>query len=186
MFGQLKAKKGGLFLLEAMRRSGLARAFHLLLAGWIEPEMEAWLSEHGDDLSVTELPFQDRYELLPWYAACDWLAIPSFYDGMPNVLVEAAALGVPLLAARTGGMADVLTDGRTGLLFEPGDEAGCMWALHRAAALDESRRAEMGAACRALARDELSAEHETSRYLDALIDTAASPAPAALPAGSRP
>jgi hypothetical protein len=44
----------------------------------------------------------------------------------------------------------------------------------------------MGAACRALARDELSAEHETSRYLDALIDTAASPAPAALPAGSRP
>ena len=58
--------------------------------------------------------------------------LPSFYDGLPNVLVEAAALGVPLLASRAGGMADVLEDGRTALLFEPGDEAGCSWALERA------------------------------------------------------
>ena len=90
-----KAKKGGVFLLDALTRSGVADRFHLLLAGWMAPDMEAWLAEH--ELEHTALPFLDRYELLPWYAACDFLAIPSFYDGLPNVLVEAAALGVPLL-----------------------------------------------------------------------------------------
>jgi glycogen(starch) synthase len=171
LFGQLKAKKGGLLLLEALRRSGTARAFHLLLVGYLEPEMEAWLKEHAGELRHTVLPFLDRYELLPWYAACDWLAIPSFYDGMPNVLVEAAALGIPLLAARTGGMADVLEDRRTALLFEPGDEAGCEFALHRAEVLDEPQRRALGTACRQLAESELDVELEISRYIEALAES---------------
>jgi glycogen(starch) synthase len=176
LFGQLKAKKGGLFLLESLRRSGAADAFHVLIAGWIEPEMEDWLAIHGGEISHTALPFLDRFELLPWYAACDWLAIPSFYDGMPNVLVETMALGIPLLASRTGGMADALEHGRTALLFDPGDEAGCAWALQRAAALDEHEREAMGAACAAFAEHELDMELEVSRYVDALGDTRVAPA----------
>ncbi|MFL5829525.1 MAG: glycosyltransferase family 4 protein [Solirubrobacteraceae bacterium] len=168
LFGQLKAKKGGVLLLEALRRSGVAEQFHLLLAGWLEPDMEEWLQAHGEEIRFTLLPFLDRYELLPWYAACDWIAIPSFYDGLPNVLIEAAVLGVPMLASRVGGMADVLEDGRTALLFEPGDEAGCIWALQRAARLSEPERSVLGEACRALAETELDAELETARYVEAL------------------
>jgi glycogen synthase len=168
LFGQLKAKKGGVLLLEALRRSGVAEQFHLLLAGWLEPDMEEWLQAHGEEIRFTLLPFLDRYELLPWYAACDWIAIPSFYDGLPNVLIEAAVLGVPMLASRVGGMADVLEDERTALLFEPGDEAGCIWALQRAARLSEPERSVLGEACRALAETELDAELETARYVEAL------------------
>ena len=171
LFGALKAKKGGVLLLEALRRSGAIESFHLLLAGWIEPEMDAWLTDHAGQARFTALPFLDRFELMPWYAACEWIAVPSFYDGLPNVLIEAAALGVPLLAARAGGMADVLEDGRTALLFEPGDEADCGWALHRAAHLDEPRRLAMSAACRELAHAELSAELEIARYIEALSDS---------------
>jgi glycogen synthase len=169
LFGQLKAKKGGVFLLDALLRSGVADRFHLLLAGWMAPDMEAWLADH--ELTYTALPFLDRYELLPWYAACDWLAIPSFYDGLPNVLTEAAALGVPMVAARVGGMADVLEDGRTAFLFDPGDEARCAWALQAAAKLDEERRLQMGAACRHLAETELDAGLEIDRYVQALRET---------------
>jgi glycogen(starch) synthase len=169
LFGQLKAKKGGVFLLDALRRSGVADRFHVLLAGWMAPDMQAWIAEH--ELEHTTLPFLDRFELLPWYAACDWLAIPSFYDGLPNVLTEAAALGVPMIAARTGGMADVLDDGRTAFLFEPGDEARCAWALQAAAKLDEARRLQMGAACRRLAETELDAALELDRYVAALRET---------------
>jgi glycogen synthase len=171
LFGQLKAKKGGVFLLDALRRSGVADAFHVLLAGWLEPDMEAWLAEHGHELQHTLLPFLDRYELLPWYAACDWITIPSFYDGLPNVLVESAALGVPMVAARTGGMADVLEDGRTAMLFAPGDEARAAWALQRAARLAEPERRQMAEACRTLARTELDGELEISRYIEALAQT---------------
>jgi glycosyltransferase involved in cell wall biosynthesis len=187
MFGQLKAKKGGVLLLEALARSGVAGALHLVLAGHMEPAMQEWLAERGEGLGVTRLPFLDRFELLPWYAACDWIAIPSFYDGMPNVLLEAAALGVPLLAARTGGMADVLEDGHTGLLFDPGDEAGCTAALRRAARIEDRERSRMGAACRALAEAELDAELEISRYVEALdaVRVRAVPGPARLAARGR-
>jgi glycosyltransferase involved in cell wall biosynthesis len=178
LFGQLKAKKGGLFLLESLRRSGAADALHLLVVGWIEPEMKQWLGYRGDSVSYTALPFLDRFELLPWYAACDWIAIPSFYDGMPNVLVEAAALGIPLLAARTGGMADVLEHDRTALLFEPGDEAGCSWALQRAAAIDARGREAMAEACKQLAVQELDADLETDRYVEALVDSRTDRSPA--------
>src|SRR4051794_3615761 len=60
LFGQLKAKKGGVLLLDALRRSGAQDRIHLLLAGWMEPEMEAWLATH--DIHVTTLPFLDRFE----------------------------------------------------------------------------------------------------------------------------
>jgi glycogen synthase len=168
LIGQLKAKKGGVLLLDAVARSGAASRFHLLLAGWLEPDLEQWLHDHQGPLSYTTLPFLDRYELLPWYAACDWLAIPSFYDGLPNVLMEAAALGIPLIASRAGGMADVLVDGRTAVMFDPGDEAGCAEALQYAARMPAAERAALGAACLELAAGELSAELETSRYIEAL------------------
>jgi glycogen(starch) synthase len=192
LFGQLKAKKGGLLLLEALRRSPEARPVHVVLAGVIEPEMEAWLAAHGasDGLRFTVLPFLDRFELLPWFAACDWIAIPSFYDGLPNVLVEAAALGIPLIAARVAGMADVLADGRTALLFEPGDEIACGRALVRATLMPDAERAAMGAASRAMARAELDVALEAQRYEQALRETVrvpvAAPAPAAPPAPAGP
>ncbi len=170
LFGQLKAKKGGVFLLDALTRSGVADRFHLLLAGWMAPDMEAWLADQ-QALEYTALPFLDRYELLPWYAACDFIAIPSFYDGLPNVLVEAAALGVPLIASRVDGMADVLTDGETAFLFDPGDEPRAAWALQRAARLDPAERERMADACRELARTTLDGDREIAAYVDALAQT---------------
>ena len=46
LIGHLKAKKGALLLLDALRRSGRADAVQLLLAGEPAPELEAWLAEH--------------------------------------------------------------------------------------------------------------------------------------------
>ena len=131
--------------------------------------MEAWLAEH--ELEHTALPFLDRYELLPWYAACDFIAIPSFYDGLPNVLVEAAALGVPLIASRVDGMADVLTDGETAFLFDPGDEPRAAWALQRAARLEPAEHERMASACRELARTTLDSGREIAGYVEALEQT---------------
>ncbi|MDX8150449.1 glycosyltransferase family 4 protein [Patulibacter brassicae] len=170
LVGQLKPKKGGLLLLDALRRSGRHDEVHLVLAGELDAAMGDWLATHGADLAVTTLPFLDRFELLPWYAACDWVAIPSFYDGLPNVLIEAAALGVPMIAADVAGMADVLVDGESAVLFPPGDEDACAAALRRALDLDP---APLGAAARRLAVGELDARTETRRYLEALAATAA-------------
>ena len=132
LVGQLKAKKGALLLLDALRRSGRAAEVQLLLAGEPAPELEAWLDEHVGEVHATLISETDRLALIPVYLACDWVAIPSFYDGMPNVLLEALALGVPVLAADAGGMPELVRDGENGLLFAAGDLEACRAALERA------------------------------------------------------
>ncbi|WP_295391429.1 glycosyltransferase family 4 protein [uncultured Thiodictyon sp.] len=171
-FGHLKAKKGVLLLLEALRGSRQRERFHCLLVGELAPEAADWIEREYPDLSLTVLPFLDRYDLLPLYAACDYVALPSFYDGMPNVMLEALGLGLPLIAARAGGMADLLEDGRHGLLFDPGDLHGARDALTRAGAATAAGRQRMGEAGRALAADRLGAERETAAYLDLLAAAA--------------
>jgi glycosyltransferase involved in cell wall biosynthesis len=138
LIGHLKAKKGALLLLDALRRSGRADAVQLLLAGEPAPELETWLAEHVGEVHATLISESDRLALIPVYLACDWVAIPSFYDGMPNVLLEALALGVPVIAADAGGMPELVRDGENGLLFAAGDLEGCRAALERAFACDLS------------------------------------------------
>lgn len=170
LFGHLKRKKGARFLLDVVRRSGLADRLHLVLVGDLEPAVAEWLETH-DDVAVTWLPFQDRHDLLRLYPACDLVAVPSFYDGLPNVVLEAAALGIPLLASTAGGMGDVLVDGEHGFLFHPGDPHGCRLALHRAVTAGDDDLAAMGARARALVEARLGHRREIAAYVEVLDET---------------
>jgi glycosyltransferase involved in cell wall biosynthesis len=159
-FGHLKAKKGVPFFLDALRRAG--DDFGLLLVG--ETDLQ-------DVEGATIVPPVDRFDLIPYYLACDFVVIPSHYDGFPNVLIEAAALGKPLIASATGGMRDLLTDGENAFLFEPGDEQGCIAAIARAAEADDAMLARMGAAAARVARERCDARDESRRYAEVLHET---------------
>ena len=164
LFGQLKRKKGGLFFLENLLRSGKADKFHLLIIGDAEPEMNEWLAENAGKISFSVSPFLDRFELLPFYAACDFTVVSSFYDGMPNVLLESAALGIPLLASDAGGMRDVLIDDKTALLFAAGNEHECRKAIRRAAEIEKEDYEKLQENCRELAEN-YRHEQEAENYL---------------------
>ena len=86
------------------------------------------------------------------------LVVPSiWYENFPRTIVEAFACGLPVIASRIGALADIVGDGETGLLFEPGnprDLADKMtWALAH-----PERMAEMGRKARAQYEVEFSAE----------------------------
>ena len=169
LFGQLKQKKGATFFLDALERAGMASKVHLLLVGDLDEELQASL---GERFSSTVLPFRDRLDLLPLYAACDAIVVPSFYDGLPNVVLEAAALGVPLLTSNAGGMADFLRDGENAIVFAAGDEHDCRRAIAAFARLDDESLQTLGARCQRLVLDELTVEREAGRYIDVLTATA--------------
>lgn len=164
MIGQIKRKKGGPFFLRALLDAGHADRFHLLFVGDLDEEMTALVEAHASELRYTIYPFADRYELLAHYAACDMAVIPSFYDGLPNVLLEAASIGIPLLASTAGGMGDLLVDGRHGYLFHPGDADGCSAAIIRAAHAGDAELARLGEECRALVHDRFDHHTEAAAY----------------------
>ncbi len=89
------------------------------------------------------------------YAAADFLVLPSYFEAMPMVIVEAMAAGLPVVATRVGGIPDMITDGEGGLLVEPRDVGALAGALERLANDPELRR-RMGARNRQLAAERYS------------------------------
>lgn len=59
-----------------------------------------------------------------FFAAANFLCLPSYREGFGLVIIEAAAAGIPTLASRIYGITDAIVDGVTGILHEPGDAAG--------------------------------------------------------------
>jgi glycosyltransferase involved in cell wall biosynthesis len=169
-FGQLKRKKGAAFFLEALAESGVAERFHLLFVGDLEEDVQTWLTARQPPIAHSVLPFRDRYELLPLYAAADLVVVPSFYDGLPNVLLEAAALGIAPLASDAGGMTDVV-GAASALLFAKGDRRACRRAVVRAAQVDDEELGRLGAAAQAVVAERFQERQETERYR-ALLDEA--------------
>ena len=86
-------------------------------------------------------------DLPAYFHACDVLALPSIYEGIPTVLVEAAASGRPVVATRTRNVEDVVIDGQTGHLFPVGDAAAMAAALAQVLS-DPERATQMGQAGR--------------------------------------
>lgn len=164
LFGHLKVKKGGTFFVDSLVRSGLADRFHLLLVGEMDPSLTAALER----VTHTHVATMDRFDLIPFYLASDFVVLPSHYDGFPNVMIEAMALGRPLIASNVGGMRDVLTDGENALRFAPGDDHSCRDAIARAAAMTADELARTGSSAAALARFRCDAREETRAYLEVL------------------
>jgi|GEM_PF-373097 len=156
-FGHLKSKKGVPFFLDVLRKT--RHEFHLLIVG--EGELAL------DDFEHTRVAAVDRFELIPFYLSCDFVVLPSHYDGFPNVLIESAALGVPAVASKVGGMNDL----PAAILFEPGNEHACRAAIDRAARMTPEEISALGAEAARLAREKCDARDEARRYAEVFDDS---------------
>jgi glycosyltransferase involved in cell wall biosynthesis len=92
-----------------------------------------------------------RSDLPAVYAGFDALALTSVNEGTPVAVIEAMAAGLPVVATAVGGVPDVVTDGRDGLLVAPGDEEAMAQAMLRLLRRADERRA-LGTAAREVVR----------------------------------
>ncbi len=117
IIGQLKAKKGILNFAETFAKFPYKDAYVLCLIGEVKEEIKEAISTLN--IHTKFYPFSNQNELLLFYNAIDIVAIPSFYDGMPNVLLEAGATKNIVIGANIGGIKDVIINTNEGFLYNP-------------------------------------------------------------------
>ena len=97
------------------------------------------------------IPFVPRSEIAALYARHDLFVFPSLVEGMPLVLLEAMAAGMPVVSTDVCGMADLLENGQNGLLVKPADTEGFITAIRRFL-LSQELRERLGRAALETAR----------------------------------
>ena len=125
----------------------------LLLVGPFEPERDPlpddvheWIQQEQRVKAVGYSPKPERY-----LSISDLFCLPSYREGFPNVVIEAAVMGVPTVGTRMVGLVDSVVDGETGILVPPRDVDALADALSRMLS-DEALRMRMGKAAQERAR----------------------------------
>jgi len=153
----------------------LVRAFAGLLERGIDARLEiigggpdsARISRHAEKLGVLEKTALLGYRPQPAAHVVGWdlFVLPSLWEGLPNTVVEAMALGVPVVATDVGGTRELVRPGRTGRLVPAANEDALGRAMAEALTdADESRR--MAVTARNFVRAEFPAEGMICRYQD--------------------
>ncbi|MBL8328613.1 MAG: glycosyltransferase [Rubrivivax sp.] len=173
--GRICEQKGQLLLVEAMallKDRGIDA--RLVLAG--DGPMRSIVEARASQLGV-----QDRIRITGWIGGpqvraellgARVMALPSFAEGLPVVIMEAMALRRPVLSTYVAGIPELVVPGETGWLVPAGDVQALADAMARCLQLDEGRWREMGEAARARSLARHSIDTEASKLRQHFADAA--------------
>jgi glycosyltransferase involved in cell wall biosynthesis len=128
--GRLSREKGHAVLLRALQRlRSIPRKWKLVLVG-VGPERDT-LTRLARSLGLSEhvLFAGSHADVRPFYGIADVFALPSLTEGSSNVLLEAMAAKIPIVATKAGGNPEIILHNETGLLVPIGDSQGLASAI---------------------------------------------------------
>ena len=146
--GRLVRQKGFAFVIEAVSRAERPSVLRIVGDGPLRDRLMAQAASLGAQVAFTG--WVNRADLPGHYHWADVLCLPSFEEGMPNVVLEAMAAGLPTIASDVYGMRDLVEPDQTGFLRPPADAGSIAAALDRLAREPELVR-RMGQRARAVA-----------------------------------
>ncbi len=151
-FGRLDPEKALDRMIRGFAALGAGPRAHLTIVGEgaCGPELRALVSQLGIEEHVAfQPPVADVGRLLQ---QADFHVSTSLSEGMSNALLEAMSWGVPAVVSRVSGVDDIVANGRSGLVFEPGDDLGYVAALKAAMSMTDPEWRAMSQAAADTAR----------------------------------
>ncbi|WP_028604221.1 glycosyltransferase family 4 protein [Ottowia thiooxydans] len=176
--GELRKVKDIPLLVRAYAALPLRYRRQLCLAGYFQDqEEERWtnalISEFAIEPEVNLTGPFPHSEVFDRLRGMHVYVQPSAYEGLPNALLEAASLGIPLVATEVGGMKEILRDGENALVVPHGEPAAMTAAIERILQ-DDVLAMRLSAGALQLAR-ELSPENENAGWLGLYRNLLSSP-----------
>lgn len=167
--GRLLADKGLRELIAATRKLK-AEGCHLrvLIAGFVDKgnpssilqdELECWQRE---ELVEYLGPIKD---ICPVIAQADCVVLPSYREGVPRILLEAAAMARPVITTDAIGCRDAVVDGETGSLCRPRDADSLAVTMRRMLCLSRDQRVNMGTSGRRFVEASFDEQNVIERYM---------------------
>ncbi|MGZ4519066.1 MAG: glycosyltransferase family 4 protein [Mycobacteriaceae bacterium] len=147
--GRLTRDKGPDALIDAARRLRQhGTAVQLLILGAQDEADSAAYLQRLRDSGLPVAVYNHLDDVRPFLSVTDILVLPTWREGMPNVVLEAAAMGVPAVTTNATGAVDSVEDGVTGLVVPVDDAVALSSAVERLLS-DPALRHTMGSAARA-------------------------------------
>lgn len=163
--GRLNKDKGLIELIQAFE--SLPSNAQLLLVGGLDK------SAPIDDVTLEKIKSNPRVHSLgflsdirPVLATVDVLVLPSYREGFPNVLLEAGAMGLPVIASNINGCNEVIEQGFNGWLVTSRDAEALKFAMLRAMHLSDLVLSEMGRRARERIVEQFERQHHWRRMVD--------------------
>jgi glycosyltransferase involved in cell wall biosynthesis len=162
-FGRLSREKGIVTLIRAAAEAGVG--VDVIGTGPLEAELHELVQELGADVRFHG--FLSGRALSEAIAAARAVVVPSeWYENAPLTVLEACALGKPVIAADIGGLPELVVDGQTGWIFKSGSIEQLATCLRAVADMTDRRVGSAGAVAREYVVDEFSPD----RYRETVTD----------------
>jgi glycosyltransferase involved in cell wall biosynthesis len=170
---RLEEQKGHMILFGALKRliPDFPQIKVLVVGdGTLRPVLEAKVTEMG--LSEQVLFVGTRKDIPAILAALDLFILPSLWEGFSLAILEALAMGTPVIATAVGGASEVICSGYDGLLIPPGEESSLVAAV-REAILDPRKYREMGRKGKETVVRQFTVAHHLTRLQDLYLEVLA-------------
>ena len=167
--GRIMKEKGIDELFTAMRRlySELGNKVVLDLVGFFDDDYEAQVKQLVDDGIALFHGFQT--DPTPYYAAADCVVLPSYHEGLSNVLLEAAAIGRPVITSDIHGCKEAVDPDVSGLLCRVKDTEDLYQKMLHMVNLSRTQREQMGLAGRKKVEREFEKNMVVKNTMDAIF-----------------
>jgi glycosyltransferase involved in cell wall biosynthesis len=175
--GQLKEKKGFIYLLEAcriLRDQGYEFECHIVGEGPQRTMLQTKIFHLGLEEIVYLLGALPHQAVIDAYREATIFVLPAVVsqdgdrDGIPNVILEAQAMELPVVSTRHSGIPEVVKDGINGLLVEPADTAALAQAIAKLLE-DSALCVEMGQRGRQIVTEKFDVDRNAQSLLDAIL-----------------